>query len=419
MKTFCIKTIGCKVNQYDTQLIRQSLLHAGLKEAGFKDADICIVNTCTVTAKSDKKSRQVIMQLARKNPAARILVTGCGVDNKARAVTGIKQVSQFIKNKAKHRIVELVADEPCLDIDTIDNFFDKDRAFVKIEDGCDNFCSYCIVPYVRGTSRSRPEKEIVAEIKKLIKAGYKEIVLTGINLGHYDRSDKGGLIKLIDKVLSLKSCSRLRLSSLNPEDISKELINKVKSEPRLCRHFHISIQSGDTEILRLMNRKYTREHLLKLLDKIRKAMPDAGISGDFIVGFPQEKEANFKNTLKLLEDYDFVRTHIFTYSPRAGTSSAELEGAVPNDKKKARYRKLKKTSEISAERFMRHFLGKELDVLVESKKNSSTGLYGGYADNYLRVYLKELRSRPKSDKSELIKAKITEFKGSYLLAEPV
>ncbi len=388
MNRCLFKTLGCKTNQYETQLLREQFLENGFSEVDdVNEADLFIINTCTVTSNSDKKSERLIRSLIRKNPKARVIVTGCCVDNPYSRVKDIKDVDLFIANKDKDKIISYIKDDYVNSIDTIKNFSIRDRAFVKIQDGCNNFCSYCIIPYTRGKPVSRDLKKIEEEVRNLTKSGYKEIVLTGIHIGLYGYDLGTNLLELIDRLISIRDLARLRLSSIDPNEIDRSLIERMKDSDKICRHLHISIQSGDDRILKRMRRRYKAKFLYKLLDYLKKEIPEIGISSDFMIGFPGESDKNFKNTLSLVKRYDFVKTHIFTYSDREKTESYNFKNKLSEDIKRERAEILKEESLKSSMRFKKSFLSKRLNVLVESRKDKQSYLLGGYTDNYIRTLI--------------------------------
>ena len=388
MNRCLFKTLGCKTNQYETQLLREQFLENGFSEVDdVNEADLFIINTCTVTSNSDKKSERLIRSLIRKNPKARVIVTGCCVDNPYSRVKDIKDVDLFIANKDKNKIISYIKDDYVNSIDTIKSFSIRDRAFVKIQDGCNNFCSYCIIPYTRGKPVSRDLKKIEEEVRNLTKSGYKEIVLTGIHIGLYGYDLGTNLLELIDRLISIRDLARLRLSSIDPNEIDRSLIERMKDSDKICRHLHISIQSGDDRILKRMRRRYKAKFLYKLLDYLKKEIPEIGISSDFMVGFPGESDKNFKNTLSLVKRYDFVKTHIFTYSDREKTESYNFKNKLSEDIKRERAEILKEESLKSSMSFKKRFLSKRLNVLVESQKDKQSYLLGGYTDNYIRTLI--------------------------------
>jgi threonylcarbamoyladenosine tRNA methylthiotransferase MtaB len=377
MPTIRFRTLGCKVNQYDTQSIRERFLSQGFEEAVNKSAaDIYLINTCTVTSSADRKSRSVIRKCIRENPKAKVIVTGCMAINDRDALAKIQGVSLII---SRSFFSEGVAD-----------FCGHTRAFLKIQDGCDNFCSYCKVPLVRGRSRSRPFQEVIREGEILAAKGFKEIVLTGICLGDYGRDTGAGidLVKVIEELEKLKTLSRIRLSSIEAGDVTNALINKMAGSKKLCSHLHIPIQSGDDEILKKMKRKYSRKFYLGLIDKIKKKVPGVSITTDCLVGFPGESEKCFQNTLSLIKQIVPLRTHIFPYSPRKGTNAFRFAGE--NDKAliERRCSKLKEAAEECGLSYRKLFLSKTVDVLIEGKVKKDPDFWQGYTSSYIMVLVK-------------------------------
>jgi threonylcarbamoyladenosine tRNA methylthiotransferase MtaB len=376
---FFLKTYGCKVNQYETQFIREHLVSKGYKEANnIEDADICLVNTCTVTARADKECRDTLRSMASKNTTARIIAMGCYVEADSAAIKAIDERIEVMGNDEKMR----------LSADNNINFFKgRTRAFVKVQDGCDNFCSYCKIPLVRGRSRSRACEDILKEANALLGNGYRELVLTGICLGDFGRypHKDAGLAMLIRKITRIKKDFRIRLSSIEMLDVRDGLINEMRSSGKLCRHLHVPLQSGDEAILKKMNRKYTARDYISRIGDIRALMPDIGITTDIIVGFPGEGESNFENTVKTIEEIRPSRAHIFTYSPRPGTRASMLKDDVPAKVKKRRMEILRTITDRLSQGF-RDSLGlKAQRILIEHSRDRLTGMLCGYTDNYVKV----------------------------------
>ncbi|MDP2923246.1 MAG: tRNA (N(6)-L-threonylcarbamoyladenosine(37)-C(2))-methylthiotransferase MtaB [Candidatus Omnitrophota bacterium] len=379
-------TLGCKVNQYETQALSEEFSSWGCQlTTGV--ADLYVVNTCTVTSRADSKSREIILRAKRENPRAQIAVCGC----MAQESSNIHKldVDYVIPQKNKQFVADAILNKPAEKKDIwslkISRFYNQ-RAFVKIQDGCDNECSFCKVPYVRGKSRSREEKEVIEEIER-ISLSHKEVVLCGINLGLYgkDLNPSKSLHALIDKVLATSSVGRLRLSSLEPSLADREVFKLFYNE-RLCPHLHFPFQSGDDRVLQYMNKKETVASYEEIVHDLRKINPSIAISCDIIVGFPYEDEESFKNTVAFLEKVRPMRTHIFTFSPRENT---RFYGTKIKNYSSIRQRRsyLKKiTSEFSLE-YKKNFLGKTLKVVAEEKNN---GYVCGYSENYIKVYLKEI-----------------------------
>ena len=410
-------TLGCKVNQYETEAMRQMLAQDGYSSTSEEvEADLFIVNTCTVTARSDQQARQMIRRFKRINPKAKLVAVGCGVENPKSGLRELEDVDLALDNVEKMRIAEHVKlsltgcnpevsvgfKRPYQDV-RLNGFGERNRAFVKIEDGCSSFCSYCIIPYVRGFTRSRPIASIVDEVQGLVIAGYREVVLTGVQIGDYgdDLKDGTGLADVFEAILAkVEGEYRLRLSSIDPADVSDVLIDLVASSPRVCKHWHLPLQSGDDFILRRMNRDYDSSSYEDLVGRIRERMPEAGINTDLIVGFPGETEESFARTYDFVRRMKFSRMHIFRFSAREGTVAARQMAASRNGrgagwKEKVDPEAVKERSEKVAELsrsmmldFHRSFLGRTLDVLTEEILDKNTNLSGGFSDNYIRVSIR-------------------------------
>ncbi len=393
MTHFFVKTLGCKVNQCDTQDLREEFTRRGCRQTGRpRDARLLIINTCCVTHQADRKSRQAIRQAARsKKKGAWLAVVGCypGYDSKEiSSLTGVDAVFSNTQRRDFWRWVDqrLVAERRRQEPDA--RFMGRTRAFLKIQEGCDNHCSYCVVPHVRGPSQSVPFKDILARARRLTEAGHNEIVLTGVNLGAYRVLGNGrhGLLEVIDALVFLPGLARLRLSSIEAPDVTQDLIDRMASSGKLCRHLHIPFQSGDDGILRHMGRRARVADYLDLVDRIRRRVPDVAITCDVIVGYPMETAQSFLNTCSFLEQVEPLRTHLFTFSPRRGTR-LEAMGMQPLDARlvRERRRRLEELTKNLSLRFKRRFLGKRLDVLVEGRHK---GRWVGYSGNYLRVGLR-------------------------------
>jgi len=409
-KIFYIKTLGCKVNQYESQVIRENFVRNGYVEARDADeADICVVNTCTVTSASDSKSLRPIRRALKDNK--RVVVTGCMVEDKGMDLLKLKGVNFIIRNKDKYNIPVIIAGErpprvtgDRLQVSGISSFKGHARAFVKIQDGCNNRCSYCKVRIVRGKSRSRPFERIIDECSALIENGYKEIVLTGICLGAYgkDISKTANLVKLIENICKIKGDWRMRLSSIEPKDVTDDLISLIKSEEKLCKHLHIPFQSGDDEILKRMKRPYTAGDYIGIAARLRKAISDIAISTDIMVGFPGEEEARFQNTLNFIKEIRPMRLHVFGFSKRIGTPAYNYKSAVSSIIKKRREHALLDAVEGFSGEFESLFMGKIARVLVEDKRDKQNFLQG-YTDRYIKVLI----DGPDSVKTRLLTCRLT------------
>lgn len=385
--TIHFKAFGCKVNQYETQALRELFLGAGFCENGRGNSDIHIVNSCSLTKNTDRKVRQYINEVRQANPEARIFVNGCGAFNSESRLKNIDGIEIF-KGKDKRELFRRITGVKDYPVKGISSFQDRERAFVKVQDGCDNFCSYCVIPYLRGRPLSRATQEILTEIKNLVDNQFKEIVICGINLGAYGANQNENLIELLEKILAIKKDFRLRLSSIEPNYVSEELIKIMAENRKLCPHFHLPLQSGDDKILKLMNRKYLTSDYFHLLDRIREKVKDVSITTDILVGFPRETEENFKNTLKAMEKGRFLKTHVFSYSRREKTASAKLKGHLPRKTIIERRREAQVRAQKISYLFRKSFVNKMLDVLIERRKNKKTFRNFAFTDNYIEVQLK-------------------------------
>ena len=388
-------TFGCKVNQYETQLLREQFKKAGFLEV-FKDelTSYYVINTCTVTAHADTDARNACRVSLKKNPSAKIIITGCYKRKEwPKDIKNNKSVV-FIENKC-NLLNYLTKFRKKHALNYISEFDGHSRAFVKIQDGCNNFCSYCKIPYVRGSSISRDPEEILIEIDNLLKKGYEEIVLTGICLGSFgkDLNPKLDLTKLLKLILAKKGHFRVRLSSIELTDISKKLVSIIMNSPKVCKHLHIPLQSGDDKILKDMNRHYSASTFSNIIKYIKKKIPKIAFTTDILLGFPGEDEESFKNTLELLTNIRPMRMHIFTYSPRPGTlsySKYAKEYKLTNFKElKERRLTLESLNKEFSNEYSRLFIKNRLEVLVEGKKD---GYYQGYTDNYINIKIKSCNS---------------------------
>ena len=404
-------TLGCKVNQYETQGLRERLLRAGYRENNSQRADVYIINTCTVTEQADRESCRLVRKALRENPRSKIIVTGCLVEKNAREVLQLSDRVQIIPQHQKHQIINFLNftkyeirntnDESFIPL-SISDFQGHQRAFVKIQDGCNNFCSFCKVPLVRGRSRSRSLKEIISEVERLKGRGFKEIVLTGICLGDY-RYRNLNLVNVLASLEKIKGEFRIRLSSIEPQLVSNELVAKIADSARICPHLHIPLQSGDNQILKMMNRRYTVRDYLSLIAKIKKKIKDVAITTDVLVGFPQEAERHFRNTVRSLKEVSPLRTHIFSFSPREGTAAFKLNGRIAPQVIKQRMNLLKQVTTDCSYKFRRRFLGKNLTVLIESQAGKESGTFCGYSENYIRVIIE---NATKKDINSLLSIKV-------------
>ncbi|MDP2928211.1 MAG: MiaB/RimO family radical SAM methylthiotransferase [Candidatus Omnitrophota bacterium] len=369
-------TLGCKANQYDTQSIRERFLSKGFQEAEIgRQPDYFLVNTCTVTSGADQKSRNIIRRCIQATPKAEVIVTGCLAEKDWSQLKKIKGISLIVKKSFFP--------------ERISSFSQHTRAFLKIQDGCSNFCTYCKVALVRGRERSKKLKQILQEARQLVACGYKEIVLTGICLGAYGRSSgvKENLVDVIGFLEKIKGLSRIRLSSIEAGDVSSGLIKYMQHGKKLCRHLHIPIQSGDDHILKLMNRKYSRKKYENLIARLKSGIPGISITTDCLIGFPGETEDSFGNTVDLVRKIMPLKVHIFPYSSRPGTKAENFSDLVNPKIISWRCNRLVKVSLECREKFMQKFLDQKVDVLIEGKVKDNPGLLEGLTDNYLKVKL--------------------------------
>lgn len=402
MPTVSFMTLGCKVNQFETETIEGLFHRAGYQTVPFGEAaDVCVINTCSVTALGEKKSRQMIRRARRENEKALIVATGCYAQLSPQELAKLDGVRLVIGTRDRARIVELVeqaAQEDGVVFDVGDvmaakGFEDiplydaptRTRAFLKIQEGCENFCTFCIIPYARGPLRSRPPESVRREATKLIDAGFKEIVLTGIHLGAYGRdlAEKPTLADAAREILSLGGLARLRLGSLESVELSEDLFALLRDEPRLAKHLHLPLQSGSDAILRAMNRHYDKAAFARLLENVRQAVPDVSITTDVIVGFPGETDALFEESLDFVSQMGFAKVHVFPYSRREGTPAARMAGQLPTAVKKERVRSMENAAETSARKIRESLVGTIEDVLSETE---TAGVSDGLTGGYMRVY---------------------------------
>jgi len=401
-----VETLGCKVNQYESAGMAETLRGHGFDLVSFDaEADVYIINSCSVTRKADYQSRQLIRRATRNNSRAQILVTGCYAQVLPAEVAAIPGVTLVAGNAEKTDILRLIGEMAGGERKTLTSdmrhvkefstpapaaFPGRTRAMLKIQDGCDTFCSYCVVPYARGKSRSLPERQVLAEIEALGKAGYQELVLTGINLGAYGRDldPASDLPALLGRVEEVKTLPRLRLSSLEPQEITDSLLAFIRDGEIICRHFHIPLQSGDDRILSRMGRNYDAAFFRGLVTKILSCLPDAAVGLDIMVGFPGEGEEEFTNTKRLLEELPVAYLHVFPYSPRPGTPAASLSQQVAESEKKKRGRIIRQLGKEKRAAFAEQFLGRELPVLLETGRDRDTAWMQGFSHNYIKVAVK-------------------------------
>lgn len=381
IKTFKIFTFGCKTNQYESEAIIRLLLNAGLTESE-QDADLFIVNGCAVTEAASKEVKKLVTNLLSNHPKSKIVFTGCLAPKDA---AFLQNVVTIIPNDRKSTLVSEILGISC-DGFYIDKFHNHTRAFVKIQDGCNNFCSYCIVPYTRGRSKSRTIPDVIKEVEKITQNGHQEIVLTGIDIGSFNDDGKT-LADLILALENIEALQRLRISSINPNNITDELLQAIDSSKKICPSLHISLQSGSNAILKKMNRKYTKETFLRKVRAIKQLNSDFTFTTDIIVGFPGETNEDFIQSLKVIDEVRFAKTHVFPFSPREGTQAFELKDIVPSkvvfERKKLM---LEKTKAIASD-VRKSFLGRTFDVLIESRTEKDN-FFIGYTPNLLPIVIR-------------------------------
>lgn len=403
--TFNIITLGCKVNQYESEAVEEIFQARGYEKKQ-NNADIYVINTCTVTNMSDRKSRQMISRARRDNPEAVIAVMGCYSQVKPEEVAAIEGVDVVLGSRNKEEVVDLcenvLQNKKAIDkvlsfIETktieeleISNQEAMTRAYMKIQDGCNMYCSYCLIPYARGNIASRDMDSIKKEAKRLAQNGYKEIVLTGIHVASYGKDLRNGtsLIDVIEEVAKTEGIERIRLSSMEPRHITRDFLERMKATGKACDHFHLSLQSGSDDILRAMNRKYDTKIFKEKVDLIREVFPNVGLTTDIIVGFPTETEENHEDTKDFVKEIKFAKTHLFKYSKRDGTKAASMKPEVDGNVKKERLKELEAIEEVNRLNFLKNQIGKTLSVLFESKSDME-GFKSGYSTNYLRVNVKD------------------------------
>ena len=402
-------TFGCRLNQYDTEAIRTLVNEGGKFETvgSREDADVYVVNTCSVTARADATARKAIRRISAEHPEARIVVTGCYAQRAPGELTALPGVALVVGAADRARFAELVEhldDGPPVvavsPIATAKSFLDvpitemteHSRAFVKVQEGCNESCTFCIVPQTRGVSRSRTRESVVAQVRQLVDAGYVEVVLTGVHIGDYGLDLPGRrrmLPELIERILAIDGVERFRLSSIEPASLSDEVITLMDESPKFARHFHIPFQSGSDAVLARMKRRYCAGEFADLVTRIAERIPDCGIGADVICGFPGETDDDFGRTFEHVERLPLTYLHAFTYSSRPGSEAEHFADQVPPDIRKRRTRALKRLSAEKQLRFAERHVGRVVDVLLEPARRGGVARVGGWTDNYLRVDMGE------------------------------
>ncbi|MFJ8245545.1 tRNA (N(6)-L-threonylcarbamoyladenosine(37)-C(2))-methylthiotransferase MtaB [Peribacillus asahii] len=420
MSSVAFHTLGCKVNHYETEAIWQLFKSAGYERVEFESmADVYVINTCTVTNTGDKKSRQVIRRAVRKNPDAVIAVTGCYAQTSPAEIMAIPGVDIVVGTQDRVKMLDYIEQykEERKPINAVGNimknrvyeeldvpaFTDRTRASLKIQEGCNNFCTFCIIPWARGLMRSRDPKEVIHQAQQLVEAGYKEIVLTGIHTGGYGEDMKDYNLAMLLRELEeqVEGLKRIRISSIEASQITDEVIEVLANSKKVVNHLHIPIQSGSDTVLKRMRRKYTMEFFADRLVKLKKALPNLAVTSDVIVGFPGETEEEFMDTYNFIKEHKFSELHVFPYSKRTGTPAARMDNQVDEEIKNERVHRLIELSNQLAKEYASQFEGEVLEVIPEEQLEN--GLFEGYTDNYLKVQFEATEEMV----GQIVKVKIT------------
>ena len=428
-KVWLLLHYGCKVNQYETNAMIQQFIDKRYEIVEHtKKADIYIVNTCTVTNMSDRKSRQMLRRVKELNKDAIVVACGCYVQVAKKEIENIPEIDLALGNNEKKEIVDIVEKyleqnkkrEEMEDVMYQKEFVDfgdvtyteKTRAVIKVQDGCDRFCSYCIIPYARGRVRSRKPQSILSEIEKISKQGIKEVVITGIHIASYGKDFKQEykLIDLLEDINKIEGIKRIRLGSIEPLLITEEFVKRLVKLEKVCHHFHLSLQSGCDETLKRMNRRYSTKEFKEIVARLRRYYNDVILTTDIIVGFPQESENEFKETYKFLEEIKFYKMHVFKYSPRKGTKAAKMCGQIDGNIKEERSQKLIEMSDENEKEYNKSYIGKKIEVLFEEEKN---GFYQGHTKNYILALCKT----NKNLENQIVKTTCKEIKENYIIVE--
>lgn len=426
LSTFAIYTLGCKVNLYESNAARNELLAEGLIEVPFtQKADVYIINTCSVTSRADAKSKNIMNRPKKINPDAIVIVMGCFTQTSSQLanewnvdiVIGNKHknsmmdlINEFQKSNKKLVKVENLMSEKEFEDSKISSFKENTRAFIKIQDGCNFMCSYCIIPFSRGRQRSKDLGAVIKEVNDLVDSGYKEIVLTGVNTAGYLDNNGNDFLALIKALDELKKDFRVRISSIEPFQISDEIISIISNDKnKFCQHWHLCLQSASDSVLEKMNRKYTFKEFKSIIDKIKKHSPNATFTTDYIVGFPTESDEDHKQSINNIKQINFFDMHVFPYSPRSGTAASRLKrinGKIVNE----RFEEVEKTRKEMQQEVLNNFVGEELDVLFENEQN---GFWHGHSSEYITVLVKSNENL----KNQLLKVKINAKRIDFLVGE--
>lgn len=423
-------TLGCRVNQYESEAMAEKFIKSGYEVVSFSDiADVYVVNTCTVTNMSDKKSRQMISRARRLNDKAVIAAVGCYTQIAPEKVSEIGDVDVILgtRNKGeivywvnrareeKKQIVEVndVLKNKVFEDLRIEEYQDKTRAFLKIQDGCNNFCSYCLIPFARGAVCSKKPERVISEVKELAAHGFKEIILSGIDIASYgvDLEGNYNLLTILQEIDKIDGIERVRIGSIGPEFFNYHIIKEIGKLKKLCPHFHLSLQSGCDETLKRMNRKYSVEQYKTIVNSLRDNIEDVSITTDIIVGFPGETEEEFNKTYEFLKEIKLAKMHIFKYSPRTGTKAASMKNQVDGTLKEIRSKMLIKLNEENEKEFMSRYIGRKMKVLYEQKTSEGIDMYEGYTPNYIKV----LSKAKENVKEKIINTLLVEVKEEHTI----
>jgi threonylcarbamoyladenosine tRNA methylthiotransferase MtaB len=434
MSTAALATLGCKVNQCESAYLEEQLLRANFQILSFTEkVDLYCINTCTVTSRAAMLSRQLARRAVRTNPGAQVAVLGCHCQIAADEISAIRGVTHILGTQEKTALLDFISQtegktSPSLHVRdvrslsvasplTFSTFRHRTRAFLKVQDGCDSFCSYCIVPHTRGRSRSVPLASVLAQMKRFLDHGYREVVLTGVHLGQWglDLEPQQGLGVLLHSILEHCPPPRLRLSSLEPGEITSDLLKLIATEPVLCPHLHMPLQSGSSAVLRRMNRQYPPALYRDLVLEAAHRIADLAVGADVLVGFPGETDEHFQETLRLLESLPLAYLHIFPFSPRPGTPAATMSHQTDPSKIKKRCRILKELDTNKRLQFLQRFIGETRPVLVENRKDRASGLHCGFSDNYLPV----LVPTDSPMENHIVMARLNGIQGNRLVANLV
>lgn len=428
-------TLGCRVNQYESEAMAEKFIREGYEVVDFDQfSDVYVINTCTVTNMGDKKSRQIISRARRTNPEAIIAAVGCYSQMSPKEVSEIPGVDVVLGTRNKGDVVYYVnkaKDEGKSQVHVqgvlqnkvfedlkIEDYQDKTRAFLKIQDGCNRFCTYCTIPYARGSVCSKDPNKVLSEVRELAKNGFKEVILSGIHTASYGLDLEGNvnLISIIEEIEKIDGIERIRIGSIEPAFFTPEVIEKIKSFKKLCPHFHLSLQSGCDATLKRMNRRYTAKEYEDSVNLLRETLPDVSISTDVIVGFPGETEEEFNETYEFLKRIKLTKTHIFKYSPRKGTKAADMPNQIDGKVKDERSKKLIELNDINEKAFTEKFIDREMDVLFEQQVKGKEDLYEGYTRNYIKV---EVHCMAANITGRIVDVKLEKAEKDYAIAEMV